>query len=268
MRSLHALTNAMRKRRTRRIDLDEADRLAAGDRPGPHHPGLGILLDTLRAPGTPGELAGEKATVAAFTAHRKRAARATRRRHRTRTTPTRALVTTLMTALALLLFGGTALAARTGHLPDDAQQRAHHLFSALGVPAPRTGPHHPSPSSSPSAAPTPPAVELGWCAEWQPGGPSLSSENHQRLRTAAGSEQRIPGYCDRLRHSAAPPIPSGSVTPRSTPPPTSSTPTSEPTGSAPRTTPAHPTPADATPSHHQPTPGGPAKKAGPKVTPR
>jgi len=265
MRSLHALKNAMRKRRTRRIDLDEADRLAAGDRPGPHHPGLGSLLDTLRAPGTPGELATEKATVAAFTANRKRAARATRRNHRTRTTPTRALVTTLMTALALLLFGGTALAARTGHLPDGAQQHAHRLFSALGVPAPRTGPHHPSPSSS--ASPTPAAVELGWCADWQPGGPSLSSENHQRLRTAAGSEQRIPGYCDRLRHSAAPPAPSASVTPPGTPSPSDSTPTSDPSN-APRTTPTHPTPPHPTPPHHQPTPGGPDPGAGPKVTPK
>lgn len=269
MRPLHAFKNAMRKRRTRRIDLDEADRLAAGDPTAPRHAGLGTLLDTLRAPATPGELATEKATVAAFTAHRKRAARAARRNRRTRPhrsnmAPARALVTPLTTALALLIFGGTALAARTGNLPDGAQQHAHRLFSALGVPAPRTGPHHPSPS--PSASATPPAVELGWCADWQPGGPSLSSENHQRLRTAAGSEQRIPGYCDTLRRSAAP-SPSVSVTPPSAPSPGDSTPTGEPTSGAPPTTLTHPPPAHPTPSHSPPAPGGPGPGTRPQVPP-
>jgi hypothetical protein len=193
MRTLPALLHAMRTRRTRRIDLDEADRLAAGDPPMPAQAGLGTLLDALRAPATTGELSAEKTTVAAFTAHRKRAARAARRR-----SPTRAVLAPAMTALALLAFGGTALAARTGNLPDGAQQHAHRLFSALGVPAPRTGPHHPSPSPSDSPAP----VELAWCSDWQPGGPSLSTENHRKLRAAAGSEEHIPDYCDRLRRSA------------------------------------------------------------------
>jgi hypothetical protein len=253
MRSLPALLHAMRTRRTQRIDLDEADRLATGETPGPNQAGLGSLLDALRAPATPGELSAEKAAVAAFTAHRRSAARAARRR-----TSTRSVLVSALTALALLMFGGTALAARTGNLPDGAQQHAHRLFSALGVPAPRTGPHHPSPSPSISAPS--PAVELGWCADWQPGGPSLSSENHQRLRTAAGSEQRIPGYCDTLRRSAAPPSPSGSVTPPGAPSPSSSAPTGEPSSSASGTTPAHPTP-----SHPPPTPGGPGAR--PKAPP-
>ena len=55
MRPLRALLNAMRTRRTRRIDLDEADRLAAGVPPGATAAGLGTLLDSLRAPGTPGQ---------------------------------------------------------------------------------------------------------------------------------------------------------------------------------------------------------------------
>jgi hypothetical protein len=139
------------------------------------------------------------------------------------------------TALALLTLGGTALAARTGTLPDDAQQHAHRLFSALGVPAPGTGPGDPSPTRSPSPSPTtgapagPAVAELGWCADWQPGGPSLSSENHRRLRAAAGGEEHIPRYCDRLRSLAptrtpAPPPRSGpgvrTVTPsgRTSPP--------------------------------------------------
>jgi hypothetical protein len=257
MRPLHAFKNAMRTRRTHRIDLDEADRLAAGDPPGAAA-GLGTLLGSLRAPGTRRELAAEKDTVAAFTAHRKRAARAARRNHRTRIgharrTPARTLVVPLTTALALLLFGGTALAARTGNLPHGAQQHAHSLFSALGVPAPRTGPQHPSPT--PSASPAPTAIELGWCADWQPGGPSLSSENHQKLTVAAGSEQRIPGYCDTLRRSAAPsrpPIsPSASVTPSPSPSNTATETPSSPSTSSPSATPI-PTAKDQTHSGVRP----------------
>jgi hypothetical protein len=263
MRPLHALKNAMRTRRTRRIDLDEADRLAAGDPPGAANAGLGTLLDSLRAPATPGELAGEKTAVAAFTAHRKRAARAARRNHRTRTTPTRAIVLPLTTALALLLLGGTALAARTGNLPDGAQQHAHRLFSALGVPAPRTGPHHPSPSPSASTSPTPDTVELGWCADWQPGGPSLSTENHRRLRAVAGSEARIPGYCDKLRSSAGPP----SARPTSpTPGPSTTTPTEAPTSGAPETTPTQPAPTHGT-YRPQPSAGGHRTTALPEQAP-
>ncbi|MFI6070980.1 hypothetical protein ACIA5C_05225 [Actinoplanes sp. NPDC051343] len=261
----------MRTRRTQRIDLDEADRLVTGDPPGPTQAGLGTLLEALRAPGTPGELSAEKAAVAAFRTHRKRAARAARRR-----TSTRAVLVPTLAALALLMFGGTALAARTGNLPDGAQQHAHHLFSALGVPAPRTGPTgHPTPVASAGPSPSrptgPAVVELGWCADWQPGGTPLSGDNHRRLRTAAGGEQRIPDYCDRLRRSAPPPSagPPAPNTPRSAPP-SESTPPPSPPPSPPtaRTTPSHPAPAHPTPSHHQPTPGGPGKGSRPNKTPK
>jgi hypothetical protein len=255
----------MHTRKTQRIDLDEADRLAVGDTPGPTQAGLGTLLDALRAPARPGELSAEKTTVAAFRTHRKRAARAARR--------TRSVLVPALTALALLMFGGTALAARTGNLPAGAQQHAHHLFSALGVPAPRTGPgNHPSPVASAGPSPSRPApVELGWCADWQPGGPPLTSENHRRLRTAAGGEQSIPGYCETLRRSAGPPRPN-SAPPTSSPPasapPSTSTPVPPPSGPAsPRTTPSHPAPAHPTPSHPQPTPGGPGKGARPNKAP-
>jgi hypothetical protein len=279
MRSPRALLHAMRTRRTQRIDLDEADRLVSGEPPGPTQAGLGILLDALRAPARPGELSAEKATVAAFTAHRRSAVRAARRNRRSLT---RSALVPAMAALALLLFGGTAVAARTGNLPEGAQQHAHRLFSALGVPAPRTGPgHHPSPaastgpSPSPSRAPGPAAVELGWCADWQPGGPSLSSENHRRLRTAAGSEKGIPGYCEDLRRSAAhgspPPTPGPSVSAPPAPetPPTPPSPSTAPPGTGPaHPAPSHPGPAHPTPSHHHPGPGGPGDRTGPEDTPR
>jgi hypothetical protein len=239
MRHFHALLHAMRTRRTGRIDLERADRLVAGDPPGPAQAGLGPLLDALRAPGIPGELSGEKATVAAFKAHRKRAARAARVK-----SPARAVLVPALTALALLLFGGTALAARTGNLPEAAQQHAHRLFSALGVPAPRTGPPHPSPSPSPAGSVSPLPVELAWCNDWKTGGPPLSAENHRKLRAAAGSEQRIPGYCDNLRRSAAPP---------ESPSPSPSTPSPSPTTEGPSSTPPPTTPSDEPSAHPSPS---------------
>jgi hypothetical protein len=184
MRPLRALLNAMRTRRTRRIDLDEAGRLAAGDSSRSAHPGLGHLLDALRAPATPGELAAEKETVAAFKAHRRRAAREARRS--TTRTRTRAIV--------------NATIALGGNLPTAAQQHAHRLFSALGVPAPRTGPTKPS-SPSPSPSPTPTILQLGWCDGWSagPGGGTLSGDERRYLIAAAGREEDVAGYCERLR---------------------------------------------------------------------
>src|SRR4051812_13609623 len=109
MRTPRAFLHAMRTRRTHRIGHAEADQLVAGDHPG--HAPLQQLLDAACAPATPDELRGEKAAVAAFTAHRKSAARAARR------TParTRTAVVTITAGLALLSFTGTAVAARTGN---------------------------------------------------------------------------------------------------------------------------------------------------------
>ena len=207
MRSLHALLNAMRNRR----------RPVPGEPPGPDHPGLARLLDAARAPATAEELAGEEAVVAAYRAHRRRAAR-TARRTRPRT---RAVLVPVTAGLALLILGTTAAAARTGNLPQPAQQHAHRLFSALGVPAPRTGPPaKPSPSSSPSTArPSPepsPSVDvaaLSWCDGWRgTSGKPLSAQERRRLVAAAGSEGRIEKYCADLHRTASrPPIGDGGV---------------------------------------------------------
>jgi hypothetical protein len=192
MRSLRALLNAM-YRRTDRIGPDEAERMITGDRQGP----LRHLLDAARAPATEEELAGEKAMVAAFAAHRGRAARTRRKR---RPASVRTAVVTAAAGLALLSLGGTALAARSGNLPREAQQHAHRLFSALGVPAPRTGQ-----VSSPTPRPTPSIAVLSWCDDWRGGaGKSpMSSENRRKLRDAAGGEDRIGRYCAAIRSQAA-----------------------------------------------------------------
>ncbi len=300
MRPLHALLHAMRKRR-HRIDLNLADRLVAGDPPGSDHPGLGDLLDAVRAPGTPEELTGEKAVVAAFAAHRKRAARADRRAtrdqrkaDRTRSATARrprpeapvtvgargapigrstrkpkprrarAAVAASVAGLALLALSGTAVAARTGNLPREAQQHAHRLFSALGVPAPRTGPT-PSSGAGPSesaGAPSSGAPSAGarssditalpWCEAWRntPGEPAITDENRRKLRDAAGGEERIDGFCEALNRSASSPAtPSGGSSPA---PPSGPGPTPAGTG---------------TPQPSEPPAGAVAPSGGPTTSP-
>ena len=205
MRTLHALLHAMRNRR----------RPVPGEPPGPDHPGLARLLDAARAPATAEELAGEKAAVAAYTAHRRRAARTARR-----TGPrTRAVLVPATTGLALLILGSTAAAARTGNLPEPAQQHAHRLFSALGVPAPRTGPP-PAPSASssrpddrPAPSPSVDVAALSWCDGWRgTGDRRLSDDERRKLVAAAGSEKRIPKYCADLHRTASqPPLGTGGV---------------------------------------------------------
>jgi hypothetical protein len=211
MRIPRALLHAMRTRRIHRVGPAEADRLVAGDLPGPELAALRRLLDAATAPAAASELTGEKAAVAAFRAHRTRAARAARRPARMRVG-----VVTVATGLALLVLGGTAAAARTGNLPAGAQQHAHRLISALGVPAPRTGPlpAHPTPSSSPrpsssrsaGASPSPSldVTALSWCEAWRggPGRSPLNRENRGRLESAAGGAAGVPRFCARV---SAPP---------------------------------------------------------------
>ncbi|MFF5083049.1 hypothetical protein ACFY36_38905 [Actinoplanes sp. NPDC000266] len=211
----------MRKRRSSETDL------AAGD------PGLRRLIEAARAPATASELSGEKHLVDAFTAERKRAARAARRRRPARI---RAVLVPATAGLALLLLTGTAVAARTGNLPQEAQQHAHRLFSALGVPAPRTG--TPSPRVTPSeSGPAPsrpgpgPSVDVAAftrCEAWRGAAP-LTTHDRRRLIAEAGSERAIDNYCRKVRQSASPAPPSG--------PPTPPAPSGNPS--------AHPTPPSA-----------------------
>jgi len=242
MRSFRALLHAMHPRRNHRIGPDEAEHLVNGD--------LRHLFEAARAPATERELAGEKAAVAAFVAHRRSAARAARKR---RPASVRAAVVAMAAGLALLTFGGTAVAARTGNLPRGAQQHAHRLFSALGVPAPRTGP---AGSTHPSPSPSPTVTELGWCDQWQGKPKPLSSENRRKLGEAAGGDDRIGRYCAEIRKSAspAPPrVPSGSPPP----PPTEPTPGgSGPAAPSPSVSPS-PSSSAATPPVTPGTPPGP-----------
>ncbi|MBB4742054.1 hypothetical protein BJY16_005513 [Actinoplanes octamycinicus] len=200
----------MRVRRTHPIDLDQTERWATGEQPGPDHQGLADLLAAAKAPATPGELAGRQAAMAAFTAVRD-GAQASGEGHRVRTSRTRrALVVNLAAGVVLVAAGGTAVAARSGVLPDAAQERAHELFSGLGVPAPQTSSSAPSPvpsskpsrtTSVPSPAPatSPTAVvPAGWCRAWAAAPRASNAPWRRKLVEAAGSEAAIPAYCAAL----------------------------------------------------------------------
>ncbi len=251
MRSLHALLRALRTRQDRRTTAGRTD---ATHPPGTEHPGLADLLEAARAPGTAEELATEQETVAAFVAQRRNAARSARRR---RTARIRAALVPVTAGLALLFLTGTAVAARTGNLPQEAQQHAHRLFSALGVPAPRTGAPAPAPSRS-GPRPSLDVTVLGWCDAWR-GTPAktLSGEDRRKLSVVAGGEEDIDRYCTDLHRAASGPPQSpatapspGEATPSRTPSaPTSSAPDPTPTSTAPPTTPpSSPSTTTATPS--------------------
>lgn len=255
MRGWRALWGAMRTWRTGRIGLTEADRLVAGDPPGPGCPGLVALLDVARAPASEQELAGERAAVAGFAAAYRGAVPTSVPKGRRRAwvpLAARGVAVKVAAGVAVLAVGGTALAAETGSLPAGAQQRAHGMFSSLGVPAPDTGARPPGAGQagvagsvlpSTPAGPTPSAVgatprptdpaTLGLCRAWDaerkdPSGTAMTPQDRHALSVAAGGQSGVAAFCKALLS----PSPVGS-------PPANAAPT-------------HPSPGAATPSH----PGG------------
>jgi hypothetical protein len=223
----------MSMRRDNRIGLSEADRLVAGARPDPGMEGLAELLAAAKAP-TPGaDLAGEQAAVAGFRAARQSAVPAAP--PRVRNLAVRAIAMKGALAIAVLAFGGTALAARTGSLPDAVQERAHSLFSDVGVPAP--GPDSttqvtrsevspsasPAPTSSPGGSATPRPSEpatTGLCRAWDaarqdPPGKPVPAPDRRALANAAGGVPKIDAFCAGLLGKASKPTP-----PTATGPPT------------------------------------------------
>jgi hypothetical protein len=132
----------------------------------------------------------------------------------------RSVAVKAVAAVAVVMFGGTALAAETGNLPGRSQQHAHNLFSALGVPPPsaRATPTTPSAApTTPSAGPgatassggrtatpglTSPAT-AGLCRSWmarqkKPKHKPLKAEALRKLATAAGGEEHIAAFCTAL----------------------------------------------------------------------
>jgi hypothetical protein len=218
-----AVWSAMRTWRTGGIGLTEADRLVTGDLPGPGHPGLGALLDAARAPASGEELAGERAAVAGFVAaYRGGVVRTSvpRGRRRVRASLSRGVAVKVAAGVVVLAAGGTALAAETGNLPAGVQQRAHGMFSSLGVPAPGTGVRstgagpagvagsaRPSTSGTTGAGgtilgPSDPAT-VALCRAWDaerkdPHGKAMAAQTRRALSAAAGGQSRVPAFCAGL----------------------------------------------------------------------
>ncbi len=150
---------------------------------------------------------------------------------------TRAVVVKVAAGAATLVLSGAALAAETGNLPDGAQQRAHEMFSSLGVPAPRSGAGTPTrPSSPPATAsggsdqrgvvpgktpdqrddnpgrgvngtggPAQPDAEImRLCRDYRKdqrkpnGNKKLDADEMKKLETAAGGAANVSGYCDQV----------------------------------------------------------------------
>jgi hypothetical protein len=201
---------------------------------------LVALLDAAKAPPTVGEWAGEAAAVAAFVAAYRGAAPAPAEPSRVRI-PSLARAATMKVAagVAVLVVGGTAVAAETGALPDAAQQQAHGWFSVLGVPPPT--PRAPSPEAvppsgadpttvRPTSTPGPPttptpgsngsssATARGLCLAWRADtateqGKKMTAKSRRALAALAGDESKIPAFCARhLTESPSEPATTGQPT--------------------------------------------------------
>jgi hypothetical protein len=187
---------------------------------------LGALLDAAKAPASTGELAGERAAVAGFAAARRVTAPPKRGKNRVRVPlPARTVAMKVAAGVAVLAVSGTALAARTGNLPDAAQQRAHAMFEPLGVPGPAPSPStsgtatsgspartsatstSPAPSRTPTSVPSDPAAAgaISLCRIWvENDGKGMPAPSRKRLKDLAGKQKDIAAYCAGLLAGASP----------------------------------------------------------------
>jgi len=217
MRLRDAFSHVMGGSRRRRIGSREVEQLLTAGSDAAAYPGLSDLLAAAAAPPRPDELVGLRAAMAAFEAAGHQGptsvAVASRRRGFARSAVVR-----VAAGVAVVLFGGTAVAAETGNLPGSSQQHAHELFSGLGVPAPGARPTPtvpvvsrsaivptPTPSSvSPSETPGPAgAATRGLCRSWQarqknPKKKPMKAESLQKLAAAAGGPEDIAAFCTAL----------------------------------------------------------------------
>jgi hypothetical protein len=171
----HAFFRTMATTRARRIGRREAEELLSGARTSADRKALIRLLHLASAPAQPDELFGIQPALQAFTQAQRDARYATTPRHARRrrsglSVLSRALVIKTSAGLAVLLLGGTAVAATTGNLPPDVQHSAHNLLSPLGVVVPDSKAPHtargrprwirpsPSPSTAGSSAGSHPSV--------------------------------------------------------------------------------------------------------------
>jgi len=205
----------MSTQQPRPIDRDTVERLLDGVGLGSYvgHDALACVLTAATAPARPGELAGERRSVAAFEAAH--LAPATRPR---RLSMIKSLATKILTVKAAAVLagaaaatGGYALAATNGALPDPltmnvpAASASASKGSAAGKKAkPSTGKSH---SAGTKDSPSPSMV--GLCRAYSAGnkaehGKALESPAFTALIEAAGGKDKVGAFCDTVLASAAP----------------------------------------------------------------
>jgi hypothetical protein len=211
--------------RRRSLPKAEAQRLLDG---GPGDSAVADLLRAAAGPARPGELAGERAAVAAF---RQEYAAATapavpnggpprRTRH------ARRRVGVFAAALTAGVLAGTGVAAGSGRLPAPLQRAAHDWIDrvpepdadprpqpTVGAGSPTAPVHHPSVPPAPTHAGTLAAADVRkLCKEWEkvrddPHRKPMDAADLRALTAAAGGAERIEGFCGLTPTGSARPGP-------------------------------------------------------------
>jgi hypothetical protein len=133
-------------------------------------PAVSDLLKALCEPGYPGELAGQSAAVAAFSAAREKALLSEKSPRRPLRTRARGAKLAAAAVVGSLVMGGVAAAAVTGSLPGPVQDVAH----TLGLPSAGGDPtESDSPDASGSADPSTPGSAGPSAGGQQGNGPSV-----------------------------------------------------------------------------------------------
>jgi hypothetical protein len=207
--------------RRRTLPKVEAQRLLDG---GSGDSALADLLRAASGPARPGELAGERAAVAAFRQEYAGAGPAVSdppRRVPTRRTGRRVAV--LAAVLAAGVLAGTGVAAGAGRLPAPLQRAAHDWIDRVPEPDPASRPEpsvragsptppavdHPSATPAPTHPGTPAVDAKKLCKAWEkarddPQRKPMDPADLRALTAAAGGPDRIEAYCGLTPTGSAP----------------------------------------------------------------
>jgi hypothetical protein len=207
---------------------DELERMLRGAAAGPGvPPRLEWIIAAGRAPGHPGELAGEDAAVAAFrAASRTRAVGVAARPAPARRLVARMAAVKIAAVVAVLAVGGVGVAAATGTIdPRSLLREAPAPTATMGPSAGRTGattsppgqtsaPATDTPSGSATTSAGPSAAGLADLCRDLVGLPPgqarklLADPPHDALAERAGGVDEVAGYCATLLGTASgPPAP-------------------------------------------------------------
>lgn len=217
---------------------------------------MSALIAAVTEPAHPRELAGERAAVAAFRQARRLSPSPSRRRSTVPGLAARSLAAKVVISIGVLSFGGIAVAAETGSLPDAAQSAAHRLLGAVGVPDADEHAINQAGSGDGSQLDANHPAVPGLCRAFAAGekdehGTALDSTAFRALATAAGGEDKIEAFCAEV---LADPSPGPSAVPSQGPTSPVPTPT-DPSGStnAPSEPPTEPSSPSTQPPPTHPT---------------